>query len=83
MIHMFLLISSNSCPLNLLLVRKHQPEIKRLIQRHNVTSRMRVEPRSYDQGRRKNDVVTHYLQATLLVLLRSCSLEVDVLTVAI
>ena len=53
---MFLWISSNSCPLNLLLVRSHQAEIiivKRLIQgRYNVT-RVRVEPRPFDQGRRK------------------------------
>ena len=59
---MFLWISSNSCPLNLLLVRSHQAEIiivKRLIQgRNNVTS-VRVEPRSFDQGRRKNDAFTH------------------------
>ena len=59
---MFLWISSNSCPLNLLLVRSHQAEIiivKRLIQRRNNVTRVRVEPRSFDQGRRKNDAFTH------------------------
>ena len=55
---MFLWISSNSCPLNLLLVRSYQAEIiivKRLIQGRNNVTRVRVEPRSFDQGRRKND----------------------------
>ena len=50
---MFLWISSNSCPLNLLLVRSHQAEIiivKRLIQGRNNVTRVRVEPRSFDQG---------------------------------
>ena len=53
---MFLWISSNSCPLNLLLVRSHQAEIiivKRLIQGRNSVTRVRVEPRSFDQGRQK------------------------------
>ena len=53
---MFLWISSNSCPLNLLLVRSHQAEIiivKRLLQgRKNVTS-VGVERRSCDQGCQK------------------------------
>ena len=59
---MFLCISSNSCPLNLLLVQSHQAEIiivKRLIQGRNNVTRVRVEPRSFDQGRRKNDAFTH------------------------
>ena len=59
---MFLWISSNSCPLNLLLVRSHQAEItivKRLIRGHNSMTRVRVEPRSFDQGRRKNDAFTY------------------------
>ena len=59
---MFLWISLNSCPLNLLLVRSHQAEIiiiKRLIQGRNNVTRVRVEPRSFDQGRRKNDAFTH------------------------
>ena len=59
---MFLWISSNSCPLNLLLVRSHQAEIiivKRLIQGRNSVTRVRVEPRSFDQGRRKNDAFTY------------------------
>ena len=59
---MFLWISSNSCPLNLLLVRIHQAEIiivKHLIQGRNNVTRVRVEPRSFDQGRRKNDAFTH------------------------
>ena len=59
---MFLWISSNSCPLNLLLVRSHRAEIiivKRLIQGRNSVTRVRVEPRSFDQGRRKNDAFTY------------------------
>ena len=59
---MFLWISSNSCPLNLLLVRSHQAEIiivKRLIQGRNNVTRVWVEPRPFDQGRRKNDAFTH------------------------
>ena len=59
---MFLWISSNSCPLNLLLVRSHQAKIiivKRLIQERNNVTRVLVEPRSFDQGRRKNDTFTH------------------------
>ena len=45
---MFLWISLNSCPLNLLLVRSHQAEIiivKRLIQGRNNVTRVRLEPR--------------------------------------
>ena len=45
---MFLWISSNSCPLNLLLVRSHLVEIiivKRLIQGRNNVIGVRVEPR--------------------------------------
>ena len=59
---MFLWISSNSCPLNLLLVRSHQAEIiivKHLIQGCDNVPRVRVEPRSFDQGRRENDAFTH------------------------
>ena len=59
---MFLWISSNSCPLNLLLVRSHQAKkiiVKRLIQGRNNVTRVRVEPKSFDQGRRKNDAFTH------------------------
>ena len=59
---MFLWISSNSCPLNLLLVQSHQAEIiivKRLIQGRNSVIRVRVEPRSFDQGCPKNDAFTH------------------------
>ena len=58
---MFLWIFSNSCPRNLLLVRSHQAEIiiiKRLIQERNNVIMVRVELRSFDQGRRKNDVFT-------------------------
>ena len=58
---MFVWISSNSCPLNLLLVRSHQAEIiivKRLIQGRNNVTRVRVEPRSFNQGCRKNDAIT-------------------------
>ena len=67
---MFLWISSNSCQLNLLLVRSHQAEImvlKRLIQERNNVTRVRVEPRLFDQGRRKNDAFTH--SATLPTIL--------------
>ena len=59
---MFLWISSNSCPLNLLLAQSHQAEIiivKRLIQGRNSVTRVRVEPRSFDQGRRQNDALNH------------------------
>ena len=58
---MFLWISSNSCPLNLLLVRSHQAELiikKRLIQGLNSVTRVRAEPLLFDQGRRKNDAFT-------------------------
>ena len=54
---MFLWISWNSCPLNLLLVRSYLAEIiiaKRLIQGRSNVIRVRVEPRPFDQGRRKN-----------------------------
>ena len=63
---MFLWISSNSCPLNLLLARSHQVEIiivKRLIQGCNNVTRARVEPRSFNLGRRKNNAFT--IAATL------------------
>ena len=59
---MYLWISSNSYQLNLLLVRSHQAEIiivKHLIQGRNNVTRVRVEPRSFDQGHRKNDAFTH------------------------
>ena len=59
---MFLWISSNFCPRNLLFVRSHQAEIivvKRLIQGRNYVTWVRVEPRQFDQGRRKNDAFTH------------------------
>ena len=59
---MFLWISSNSCPLNLLLVQSHQAEIiigKRLNQGRKNMTRMRVEPRPFDQGHRKNYAFTH------------------------
>ena len=60
---MFLGISSNFCPLNLLLVWSYQPEliiVKRLIQGRNVT-RVRVEPKPYDQGCRKNDAFANMI----------------------
>ena len=53
---MFLWVSSNSRPLNLLLVRSHQAEIiivKHLIQGCNNVTRVRLEPRSFDKGCRK------------------------------
>ena len=64
-------ISSNSCPLNLLLVRSHQAEIiivERRIQRRNNVTRVWVEPKSCDQGRGKNNIFT--LSATLQAGLR-------------
>ena len=51
----------NSGSLNLLLVRSDQATIiivKRLIQRRNNLTRVRVEPRSCDQLRRRNDAFT-------------------------
>ena len=57
----FLRTFSNSWPLNLLLVRSHQAEIiivNRFIQARNSVTRVRVEPRSFDQGRCKNDAFT-------------------------
>ena len=57
----FLWCSSNSFPLNLQFVRSYQAEIiilKRLIGECNYATRMRVEPRSCNQGRRKKDVFT-------------------------
>ena len=68
---MFLRISSNSCPLNLLLVRSHLAEIiivKRLTRGRSSVTRVRVEPRSFDQGRRKNDAFNH--SATLPIVLQ-------------
>ena len=59
---MFLWVSPNFCPLNLLLIRSHQVEIiivKRFIQGRNNVTRVRVEPRSFDQGRCKNDAFIH------------------------
>ena len=53
---MFVWISSNSCPLNLLLFASHQAKIiivKRLIQGRNNVTRVWVEPKSCDQGWRK------------------------------
>ena len=60
-------ISLSSCPLNLLFFWSHWVEIiivKRLVTRHNSMTWLRVEPRSCDQGRRKNDAFT--LSASLL-----------------
>ena len=59
---MFLWFSSNSRPLNLLLVRSHQAEIiieKRFIPARNSVTSVRVEPTLFDQGRRKNDAFTY------------------------
>ena len=59
----FLWISSNSCPLTLLLFEAEIIIVKRLIQgRRNVT-RVEVESRSCDQYHRKNDAFI--LSATL------------------
>ena len=59
---MFLRISSNFCPLNLLLVRSRQAEVvivKRLIQGRNNVTRVWVEPRPFYQGCHRNDAVTY------------------------
>ena len=59
---MLLWVSWNFCPLNLLLVRSHQVEViilKRLTQARNNMTRTGVEPRSCDQGCRKNDAFPH------------------------
>ena len=64
---MFLWISLNSCPLNLLLAGSHPAEIitlKRFILRHKNMTRVGVEPRSFDQGCHKNNAFT--LSVTLL-----------------
>ena len=61
------------CPLNLLLVQSHQAEIiivKCLIQRRNKVTRVRIDLRSCDQGRRKNDV----LALSLVFFFLLCSL---------
>ena len=75
---MFVKMSSNSCPLNLVLVRSQQAEIiivKRFIKgRKNVTIRMRVEPTSYDHCRRKNDVFA--LSATLPTGFKFCIVKI-------
>ena len=67
MIQKFLRISSNSCLQNLLFIQSLPAEIiivKRLIQGRKYVTRVWVEPRSCDQGRRKNDAFT--LSVTLL-----------------
>ena len=66
----FLWIFPNSRQPNLLLVQSHQVKTimeKRLIQRHNKIARVRVESKSCDQSRRKNDVFA------LLATLSTCS----------
>ena len=63
---MFVWISSNSFPLKLLLVRTNQAELiilKRLIHGLNNVTRVRVEPRSCDRGRHKNDVFNRLCHA--------------------
>ena len=79
---MFLCISSNSCPLNLLLVRSHQAKIiivKRLIQGRNSVTRVPVE--SSNQGRRKSDAFIHSAtlptSATLPLPIFSCLYPFD------
>ena len=75
---MFEWISSNGCSLNLLVVRSHQSEViivKRLIQGRNNVTRVRVEPRSCDQGC-KNDAFA--LWATLpTIYLGTCAIYRD------
>ena len=71
---MFPWISSNSCPLNLLLVQIHQAEIiivKGRIQGRNNVTMVRVEPIEFNQGRRKNDAFI--LLGTLLTNLKIIS----------
>ena len=78
---MLLWISSNSCQLTLLLVRSHQAEIiivKHVIQGRNNVTRVRVEPRSFDQGRRKNDCSTH--SATLPTIFKTAFIKTSNLT---
>ena len=58
---MFLWISSNSRPLNLLLVQSHQAEInivERLFHGRSNVTRARAEPKLCEQDRYKNDVFT-------------------------
>ena len=80
---MFLQISLNFCPLNLLLLQSHQAEITivtRLFQGRNNVARVRVEPRSCDQGRRENDTFTlSATQPTNLVLLFPLSAKKDLI----
>ena len=79
---MFSWISSNTCPLNLLLVRSYQAEIisvKRLNLGLNNETRVRVEPRSWscDHGCRKNDAFPSWPHHRLLPdMLQSTSLEI-------
>ena len=66
---MFLEISSNSRPLNLLFIRSHQAEIiivKRLIEGRNNVTRVRVEPKSCAQVRRSNDALCPLGHAILI-----------------
>ena len=63
---MFLWISLNSCPRNLLLVRSHQAEmiiVKSLIQGCNNLTKVQVEPSLCDHDSPRNDAFT--LLATL------------------
>ena len=80
---MFLWISWNSCPLNLLLVRSHQAEViivKRLTQGRNNMTRMGDEPTSCDQGCCKNDAFTQL--ATLPTKL-TCRSELALISVMV
>ena len=57
---MILLIFSDSCLLNLLLVQSHQVEIAivtRLTQEGNSVTMVRVEPKPLEYGRRKNYIL--------------------------
>ena len=61
---MFLWISLNSCPLNLLFVRSHQTEIiivKHLIQGRNNMTRWRLNSHHTIRVVVKNDAFTHYM----------------------
>ena len=60
---MFLWISLNYRPLNLLLVRSHQPET---IQGRSNVARVQIEPIKRDRGCRKNDVFTFSAWSAIL-----------------
>ena len=69
---MFLWISWNACPINLLLIRSHQAEViivKRYIQGRNDVTRVLVDLDHATKGRQNNKVFT--LSATLPIHMHS------------